>query len=144
METVEVGELVLTHRGRMRPVLQRSTRFYRGLITRLDPTFCRLPVVVTPEHLVWSAASTTSAHDADPMAECDSESWCEARLLSPARPNMRGEDLVRDPSCSGCWLALTSVGNDDYRGDVHDLEVAEDGSYCVEGIAVASTPNRIG
>jgi len=136
IENVEVGEAVLTHLGRWRPVTRKTRRLWEGMLVTLTPRHALAPLGLTPDHRVWSAASAADAWGQPVIVEGDSEDWCPAECLSVARPNTRGEDLVLSPARGGGWQCLERVGREPYRGDVHNLEVAEDESYCVSGVAV--------
>ena len=50
IEDVEVGELVLTHAGRYRPVLRQLRRWFSGDLLVLRTAGCNQDVLVTPEH----------------------------------------------------------------------------------------------
>lgn len=53
---IQVGDIVLTHRGRYRPVMRVLTREYDGIVYELrNGAVSKLfPTIVTPEHPVWA------------------------------------------------------------------------------------------
>jgi len=47
---VRAGDLVLTHKGRLRKVIQTFSRYYSGTLVKVTPKYTNLPIRLTPEH----------------------------------------------------------------------------------------------
>lgn len=54
IEEIEVGDLVLTHRGRFRRVTETMSRLYSGPVLDIDAFGYNRTVTVTPEHPFWA------------------------------------------------------------------------------------------
>lgn len=53
VEAIEVGDLVLTHKGRFRPVTELMRRPYQGRAFRVYLSQCPTPLVLTEEHPIY-------------------------------------------------------------------------------------------
>lgn len=118
IEDVRVGDLVYTHRGRLRPVLRTFSRQYAGELLQVSDGY--QTVTVTPEHALltqrgWVEAQRLTASDI-------------LRTLNPS--------LARASSRMISQPASVSLASRTFLGTVYDLEVEEDHSFIAEGIVV--------
>lgn len=109
---LEVGDHVLTHQGRYRPVLACSRRNYDGEILRIKVKLIGTTLRVTPEHPILTPSG-----------------WVPAGELQVG-------DLVALGVPQGVSFEIERIEGEDYTGLVYNCEVAEDHSYVVEGVAV--------
>lgn len=90
IERVAVGDMVLTHRGRFRPVTGVTRRPYAGDVVRFVTRGHPAPVVMTVDHPVWRGGDEWA-----PAGGVD-DVLLEARLSE-----LSGRDLVR----TGDWVS---------------------------------------
>lgn len=126
IEDIQIGEYVLTHKGRYRKVLKTSERPYKGKIRTITP-YKGKPTTFTHGHEIFTGIM--SGHlDID-------EQWTPIEELS------KGDYVCipRDPESKWkgvqSWTPVKKVEDKDYDGPVYNLEVEEDHSY-VTSIAV--------
>jgi len=125
IEQVTVGDMVLTGKGRWRPVTATMTSTYAGMLYGIHTHPDRTPTWFTAEHPILVQ---NPGHDAY---------WVEAQHLSaavyrgahvftPEHPSAvsppGGEPRLID-------VPVLEVLTKPYRGDVHNLEVEEDHTY---------------
>lgn len=122
---VREGDLVLTHLGRWRRVLEQTCRWYEGAL-------CRVEVVggprlsCTPNHAFWARAG-----------ELGAEGWTSARELRTSQDHQ-----VMLPGVG--WRPVRDVENVvGYDSTVYNLVVEEDHSYVVEGVAAHNSQDFI-
>ena len=118
IESIRVGALVLTHKGRYQKVTKVSVRPYRGLIYLIGFKYHKKPLRVTPEHPFYSA---------------ETDSFIKAEDI---RKGFKGYFPVTYEDYKPVELPVTSLRNIPYDGKVYNIEVEGDHTYVVEGVAV--------
>ena len=114
IEDVVPGDMVLTHMGRAREVLNKQIRHGRWGIRRINAVGVPSEIVSTDNHPFFVVRDGEAVGvRADELTPGDA-------LLRP------GHDPAR----------VSYIEPDVYTGWVHDMEVDEDHSYVVEGVAV--------
>lgn len=112
IEQVKHGDLVLTHRGRWRAVMELHRNPFTGALVRitlLDGRILRL----TPNHKVFTQRG-----------------WVEAARLNAS-------DQIGDlTSRLFDGVNILHIEREPFTGTVYNLGVQDDHSYCVEGLAV--------
>lgn len=122
---VREGDMVQTHLGRWRQVLEQTCRWYEGAL-------CRVEVVggprltCTPNHAFWARAG-----------ELGAEGWTSAREIRTSEDHQ-----VLLPGVG--WRPVRDVANVlGYDSTVYNLVVEEDHSYLVEGVAAHNSQDYI-
>lgn len=134
IESVRVGDMVLTHRSRWRAVTALSKREHKGPIVRLETEGGRV-LPLTPEHPVFCSPSfmANGSWDFRPAAQMVQRMF----VAHPAPGKPPDAMLASDAINAGLLGIVKSVDlRQTYEGPVHNFHVAEDESYAVEGIAV--------
>jgi phage portal protein BeeE len=162
IETLKVGDLVLTHRGRWRPVTQVMSRSYVGEVVRVRAKGLR-EVRGTTNHPFYAVPMKL---DRSHRLQAEPAMWIEAGALEPMIRMANGRRgrrachalvmprLSDEGGCNGLdlrrWAPETAVvamgrtpdyvyfGIDEavrerYAGTVHNISVEEDESYTTEG-----------
>jgi hypothetical protein len=118
IESIQVGDVVRTHKGRPRRVAETMVRQCAEEIVILYPSGLA-PIWATKEHPFM-----VSRDSAPPV-------WIEAKDL------VRGDHLQTPCSDGTFWEhTLTDIVRVPYEGAVHNFEVEEDHSYVAGGVAV--------
>lgn len=123
------GDMVLTHLGRWRPVLERTCREYKGPLCRFEVAGGPR-VTCTPSHAFWARAGALGA-----------EGWTSASELRTSQDHhvLRPTEGGRDQ-----WCRVGEVSNvAGYDSLVYNLVVDEDHSYVVEGVAAHNSQDYI-
>jgi len=145
IESIVVGDEVLTHTGKTEPVTYVLERDYQGVVYDIRAFGQATPLVMTDEHPVWIKRGT--------LADSIFTGWVEARfvvpgdwVLTPAQDGaiparvLVGEfapdGLDRDLAPEGMWRRVTEVDTDDYTGSVYNFDVDGDDSYVAADVAV--------
>ncbi|MCS6863436.1 MAG: Hint domain-containing protein, partial [Abditibacteriales bacterium] len=71
IEHIQVGDRVLSHKGRWAKVTRLYRRPYRGPILRLKVAHCNQPLLITPEHPVRAIAAAPCQYEL--LAACSPE-----------------------------------------------------------------------
>lgn len=116
IETVRVGDMVLTHRNRWRRVTATGSKLADTIILKGQGS---AGIECTPNHPFWCMRKDTTIPE-----------WVEARHMAG---NMW---LKLDGASDGHWLPVAGImpGHENVR--VWNLTVEEDNSYTADGIAV--------
>lgn len=117
IEDVQVGDLVLTHKGRPREVLNKQIRGGKWGVRRIEAV---------------GVPSAITATDIHPFFVLDES---HGSVQEVQAQHLRVGDLLCNPGCTA-GTPITSIESQTYEGWVHDMEVEEDHSYVVEGVAV--------
>lgn len=117
---LRVGDLVLTHRGHYRPVIDLSQRPYEGTLLRIRVHRVDTPLEITPEHPVltpkgWVPAGALQVGDR-----------VAVHFPDHSHPELRDPD----------FLPIQSIEMEQFLGPVYNCEVAEDHTYVTEGVVV--------
>lgn len=112
IEDLNIGDMVLTHKGRFRPIVKKSSRLIENeeVVSYRQNGFNK-SVIVTREHPYW-----TGGDDFEPITDIDT-----VRLV--------GVDTLD---------VITPISKEyvQYTGNVYNLEVEEDNSYSLIGATV--------
>ncbi|NBR66081.1 MAG: hypothetical protein EBT79_02175, partial [Actinobacteria bacterium] len=114
IEDVVLDEMVLTHKGRARKVLNKQIRHGRWGIRRINAVGVPSEIVSTDNHPFFVV------RDGEAVEVRADELTLGDALLRP------GHDPAR----------VSYIESESYTGWVYDMEVEEDHSYVVEGVAV--------
>ena len=117
IEDVQVGDMVLTHKGRAREVLNKQIRGGKWGVQRIEAV---------------GVPSAITATDIHPFFVLDPSL---GSLREVQAQNLQVGDLLSNPGGTA-GASITSLVPQTYEGWVHDMEVEEDHSYVVEGVAV--------
>lgn len=117
IEDVQVGDMVLTHKGRAREVLNKQIRGGKWGVQRIEAV---------------GVPSAITATDIHPFFVLDPSL---GSLREVQAQNLQVGDLLSNPGGTA-GASITSIVPQTYEGWVHDMEVEEDHSYVVEGVAV--------
>lgn len=128
IETVKVGDLVLTHAGAYRPVTEIYRRAYAGELTIIEPSLGR-SVSSTPNHPFLVNCKAGTALDIHNKGT----EWVVAREL-------KVDDLLFVPAHPGgqsSWISIRRVDSTSpINCQVYNLEVQGDHSYTANSYAV--------
>jgi hypothetical protein len=114
IEDVVPGEMVLTHKGRAREVLNKQVRHGQWSMRRINAVGAQAEIVATDNHPFFVVRDGVELEvRADALTLGDA-------LLRPGHEPARVSYIETEP----------------YTGWVYDMEVEEDHSYVVEGVAV--------
>jgi len=105
IEAVQVGDLVLTHKGRYRKVTGLESREYTGDLVEIKPAGM-LPVRVTTEHPIWAAESKFLRDGTNRLVPAEWQ-WLDAAYLKAGR-KLDGM-FVLAPTIQEWWKDETSV-----------------------------------
>lgn len=103
---INVGDLVLTHKGRFRPVTKRMFRHHNGDVVKWSTEGYDKPTITTPNHPFWINGT-----------------W---KLLEPCDTHT---ELAIASSNEVARFAIREYTIEPYCGFVYNLEVEEDNSY---------------
>ncbi len=163
VESVAVGDEVLTHKGRWRRVTKTMSRHFNGEVVRVTAAGGH-QLTLTPEHPVYTPQLGTQRRNGNrlsfkswgwsPVGEITTGrkkagSW----LLAPAVPPVPGPPVVdmaelppapvkhatkcgTKPAEAGWGVKVTKLERLQYEGPVYNFHVEEDESYTVDGVAV--------
>jgi len=115
IENVQAGDKVLTHKGRAREVLNKQVREGVWNIRRIQVAGVSAVITATDNHPFYVLR--------------DEWEWIRADELQAG-------DLLCVPVGDQTASVVLSIESGTYEGPVHNMEVAEDNSYVVEGVAV--------
>jgi hypothetical protein len=143
---IKVGDPVVTHRNRLRPVLhtfERETTETLYCIRPEHPEHAYLRV--TGEHKIYVIRSewVTSSATLSEQRPCNEPAWLPARTIK-AGDYVAFVPYHRDSSPFAflhdglTWDKVAVVANEAYSGPVFDLEVEEDHSFIAAGIVVSN------
>lgn len=118
IETIKVGDSVLSHCGKARVVSGWLVRPYNGTVIELEINRLARKLTVTPEHPIYSAHTNRA----------ESIWWREACSLIVG-------DSVHITSLNA-FATIVAVTRVPYAGLVYNLEVYEDNSYSAEEVSV--------
>lgn len=108
IEAIQVGDQVLTHKGRWRAVTETMSRYYEGRLYAVKPAGCSTAVRVTDEHPILSAETVVGPQ-------------CENWRLRPGDWMWRlPSELTAGRKQDGCYLLGPSV----WDGSVPDIDLA--------------------
>jgi hypothetical protein len=121
---IKIGEVVMTHTGKWRRVLDVISREYSGQILKIKFASIRKNLVCTPDHLIL----VHKYLEYDPFKNV----WIRAQDLKPET------DFIACPMGprSMCNSKIYSITEKPFTGLVYNLKVEEDESYIVEDCAV--------
>lgn len=149
---VSIGEMVVTHRNRLRRVLHKFEReteepIYTIKAKKLGYDDLR----VTGEHKILAIRSEwVNAHKSRDGLKLQQEpQWIPARELKPGDYLAMPYDGKERPSSSVCiagyaecdelwWVGIESIETVDYSGRVLDMEVEEDHSFVSAGLVLSN------
>ena len=136
IETVEVGDEVVTHEGRPRKVTHRFERVFEGNLQEIHVAQFERPILATENHPFRVKSGTQQ------------KEWVSAgeisvgtSLLGPERYEGRNEETLKQDDLAwwgNCRVhRVAETRTTPYVGTVYNLEVEEDHSYVVDhGVAV--------
>ena len=112
---VEIGDLVLTHRGRFKPVVNTMSRLYNGPVQRFHSAYFSGDIISTPEHPYYQGA----------------DKWI-------ASTNVKAVALAYSdvPDSNEAFLITPERFDEDYDGYVYNISVEDDESYVVNNVVV--------
>jgi len=142
IQDVKVGENVLTHKGEFKKVTKTFVRPYRGKILKID---CggKLKLELTPEHPVLSAKSFVRNHkrqvkDLDFIAAKEIKKNDFIAIPIPKTiEDKKFLNNIRFKELKDYFLVpVKEIEPYDFKGEVFNLEVADDHSYVANCLAV--------
>ena len=110
IEDVQPGDMVFTHKGRAREVLDKQLRSGSWKVKKIQAEGIQNTIVATDNHPFYVNGVWVRADD------------------------LKVGDLLCAPDSK--TFAITSIVSDTYVGWIHNMEVEEDNSYVVEGVSV--------
>ena len=114
IEDVQPGDLVLTHKGRNRPVVNKQIREYAGNVVHI--------------RVAGRSIHATSNHGFQAVSRNGEQKKVEAG-------NLHVGSLLLAPE-TGLGIPVEHFEIYTYQGHVHNMAVEEDHTYVVEGVAV--------
>lgn len=134
IELCTAGMKVLTHTGHFEEIGQIFQRKYSGRLYTIETKYGRRPITSTPEHPYWARRRTEQEAPPEWIAAKDlhiGDVVCEPYPADSGRVRPGFVDEM------GAWLPVKDIAiADTDEMDVFNLEVEEDNSYTVEGVAV--------
>lgn len=138
IETVEVGDQVLTHTGKIEPVTYVMAKPHNGIVYEVNSYGQSVPMTLTEEHPVWTKNGWVEAKDLDvgdyvlsPTLEIDSKWVMQASLGDDVKET---KDYHLDEQ--GLWRRIRSITEKKYKGTVYNFDVEGDDSYVAADVAV--------
>lgn len=138
---IAVGDLVVTHRNRLRPVLHTFARTTTETLYGIRPAYADQDAVrVTGEHKVyviraaWVGSSQHVQHE---------PAWLPASTIASgdyvAAVTYHSDTAPCAFTHAGLrWVQVSEVEHEEYTGVVLDLEVEEDHSFIAAGVVVSN------
>ncbi len=139
---IKTGDLVVTHRNRLRPVLHKFERETEEELYIIRPKkIGNDDLRVTGDHKVYIIRSewvnTHKSRDGLLQHEPD---WIPARDIKPgdyvATPDVDLKDCLEYDNLK--WVRIDEIAVEDYAGTVLDIEVEEDHSFVSAGVVVSN------
>jgi len=143
---IKVGDSVVTHRNRLRPVLHTFARETAETLYCLRPQHPeQADLRVTGEHKIYVIRSEWVSSSTAPSGQPPQQepAWLAARTIRPgdyvALVPYHRENTPFDFHYDGLmWGKVATVAEEAYSGMVYDLEVEEDHSFISAGIVVSN------
>ena len=131
IEQVAVGDMVLTHKGRYRKVIRIGAKEHADTIVLRS--IGKSKVECTPNHPFLSSTHAAYGEKTEVLDEKE-ETWTEAAEMV-GRKWLTMFELEQEGNI-GAWFPVLSKEDGQHDVVVYNMEVEEDHSYVVEGIAV--------
>jgi len=132
---IEEGDVVLTHKGRWKPVVATMSRKYEGRVLRFTSHLLTYDIVVTPEHPFYQGESRwVEAENLDALVLLKSENATNSYIfdLVDFFQQEITSDLVTGQFLTNRFLKF----EEEYEGYVYNLTVQDDESYIVNNVVV--------
>jgi len=138
IETIKLGDKLLTASGHLQPVERVLEHEYDGSILRVSIKHITKSVLVTPQHQVLVLKNRSKDHTNAKMVDADDllvgDFVCfpipkggKIVDIFPSVPNKKDADyLVRD---GAIYSRITKIVEESYTGKVYDFEVAKEHTY---------------
>jgi UDP-glucose 6-dehydrogenase len=129
IDQLKIGDTVLTHMGRYKEITKVYIRLYDGPMVKIismgSPS---IPIVTTPDHPIWVASVGKNEPQFTPAYKIEN---ADSILMPVFIPIPEGSNLTW---CDGSAIGFNveSVSEEQYKGQVYNLEVEEDNSYVLE------------
>jgi ribonucleoside-diphosphate reductase alpha chain len=143
---IKVGDPVVTHRHRLRPVLHIFARETAETLSIIRPEYAdHGDLRVTGDHKIYVIRSEWVGRSASLPEPCVEHEpmWLPARTMKPgdyvAVVGYMSDAFPFDFAYAGLkWVRVAAVTNQEYTGVVLDLEVEEDHSFVSAGVVVSN------
>ncbi len=141
IKDVSKGMKVLTDRGRWKSVVRTFKRHYSGKMIKITIEG-KEPVIATPNHKIKVSRNKFQMVCADELTMGDTV----IEVMPIPSITSSGNQLLLLKNVTEKLLAIASIEEIDFSGYVYNLEVEEDHTYTVNGIAVSNcnVPTVIG
>jgi ribonucleoside-diphosphate reductase alpha chain len=143
---IKVGDLVVTHRNRLRPVLHKFERETAEPLYIIQPEKIGYDDLrVTGDHKVYVVRSEwVNTHKSrDGLRLQHEPDWIPAKEIKPgdfvAAVEYNSDNGPSDFEYDGLkWVRIDEIAIEDYSGTVLDIEVEEDHSFVSAGVVVSN------
>jgi ribonucleotide reductase alpha subunit len=140
---IKMGDLVVTHRNRLRPVVHKFERETEEALYIIRPKKIGYDDLrVTGDHKVYIIRSEwVNTHKSrDGLRLQHEPDWIPAKDIKPgdyvATPDVDLKDYIEYDSLR--WIQIDEIAVEDYSGTVLDIEVEEDHSFVSAGVVVSN------
>lgn len=148
IELVEKGDLVLTHKGNFKKVLNTMNRTYEGPLKVIEVAGIKNKIKCTPEHRFYTSTSKRNySGTLTGQVTLSEPTWTAAKDLISAPKSQKASyvnapkaiheiDSVKSKQFTSLNKRVKSIEEEPFKGTVYNIEVEDDNSYTIEGISV--------
>lgn len=125
-------DLVLTHHGTFKKIVQRHKRRYDGEMYKITCRYSNIPITITPDHplLAFKDVRKIQTEWREAFDPFTTPEWIPAKDLTD-------HDFLAFPRYDGMDVILKEIKLEDYHEDVHKLEdkiTSKRGKYWVNNV----------
>jgi len=133
---IQIGDKVLTHKGQYRKVTKTYKRQYKGILFKFKTNgfannFQEYTIKLTPGHPVYTTKGFIPIEEIyEQTTENSSDTPMQKKMFFLPKPT------ISDDGINTLITNITMISEEQYSGNVYNLEVEEDESYALESCVV--------